>query len=132
VDAPRILVVDDQRAIRELLVEALSDAGYRTASAGHGVEALSVVGREPPDLVLSDVGMPGLDGPGLVAALRARGIGIPVLLMSATRRHPTEWGVAVITKPFDLEDLLALVAEHLVASATGNGDSATFSSPRDD
>ncbi len=58
----KILVVDDEKSIREMLVRFLAEKGYRTCSAAAGEEALKVLKREKPDVVLLDIRMPGIDG----------------------------------------------------------------------
>ena len=116
--APRkILVVDDEPAIRSFLVELLEAEGYRTASAPNGRIAVELAARERPDLVLSDVMMPELDGPGMVRSLRAAPdlAEVPIVLMSAANGTvPLDPSItAFLPKPFDLDDLLAVVARSL-------------------
>ncbi len=112
-----VLVVDDERTIRELVVEVLRDEGYAAVGAADGRAALEAMEEVEPDLVLMDVMMPGLDGRGAYLAMRARpqGLSVPVVLLSAVAdpaRLPP--GVAAfLPKPFDLEQLLALVARLL-------------------
>jgi two-component system response regulator MprA len=111
-----ILVVDDEPALRDAVAGLLADAGYRVAVAWNGADALARWERDPPELVLSDVMMPGLDGLGLVRALRARGDATPVILTSAAGAPiggPA--GVAWLPKPVDPDALLRLVAEQLRA-----------------
>ena len=103
----RVLVVDDEPALVDILVEILTEAGYDVSRAGDGLTALAMVERERPALVLSDVQMPRLDGLGLAAHLRQRSI--PVVLMSAVRWPHQMTDVAFLAKPFDLDDLLATV-----------------------
>src|SRR5690242_3024284 len=103
-----VLVVDDEAAIRELLQLALEDEGYQAHRAASGAEALAAVARETPDLVLSDVWMPQMDG--LSLARRLVRLGIPVILMSAMATAVDLPGVAFLRKPFDLDRLLGLTA----------------------
>jgi two-component system response regulator MprA len=113
----KILVVDDERAVRESLRRALALEGYEIELAGDGNEALSTLGRdEPPaDAVILDVLMPGLDGLEVCRRLRAMGNRVPVLMLTA--RDEVENRVAgldagaddYVTKPFALEELLARV-----------------------
>ncbi|HEU5433571.1 MAG TPA: response regulator [Thermomicrobiales bacterium] len=112
-----VLVVDDEAAIRELARLALEDEGYRVCGAATGVEALAAVERERPDLVLSDIWMPQMDG--LTLAGRLTGLGIPVILMSAIATAVDLPGVPLLRKPFDLDRLLGLVAARLRHSRGG-------------
>ena len=112
-----ILVVDDEPAILESIVEVLRDEGYAVESAHDGRAALLVFERTAPDLVLMDVMMPGMDGRAAYLAMRSHphGQDIPVVLMSAaadpSRLDP---GVAAfLPKPFDLDQLLDLVSRLL-------------------
>lgn len=113
----KILVVDDEPAIRALLLELFEAEGYAAVGAPNGRIAVELAARERPDLVLSDVMMPELDGPGMVRSLRAAPelANVPIVLMSAADGAvPIEPSVAAfIPKPFDLDDLLAIVARSL-------------------
>ena len=112
-----VLVVDDERTIRELVVEVLRDEGYAAVGAADGRDALAALERDAPDLVLMDVMMPELDGASAYLAMRngPAGLAVPVILMSAAfdpDRLPE--GVAgFLPKPFDLDRLLGLVARVL-------------------
>jgi CheY-like chemotaxis protein len=113
-----VLVVDDEADLRELLSEALEDAGYAVAVAENGDAALRAAEREHPALVLTDCTMPGLDGPALVRRLRAQPATrhIPVVAMSATRASREQVGdVPFILKPFDVDELLRVIARQTVA-----------------
>ncbi|MEO7169627.1 MAG: response regulator, partial [Sphingomonas sp.] len=82
----RILVVDDDPHIRELLVFALGKAGMRPSEAADGEEALEAIGREMPDLMVLDINMPRLNGLDLCRRLRAAGgagAGLPILFLSS-------------------------------------------------
>ena len=108
-----ILIVDDEEPLRELLALLLTEAGHRTLQASHGAEALEIVARERPDLVVSDFMMPVLTGAELCRELKAM-CGTPkirVILMSSAgpqAANGTE-ADAFITKPFDLDSMEALV-----------------------
>jgi len=109
----RILVVDDDRAVRDSLVRALELHGYQALAAPNGIEALHTIRRETPDAMVLDVNMPGVDGFGLTRRLREDGIGLPILLLTA-RDGVTDRvaGLDVgaddyLVKPFALEELLA-------------------------
>jgi CheY-like chemotaxis protein len=108
-----ILVVDDDPAIRAVLGELLDLEGYRYRTARHGAEALELVERERPALVVLDMRMPVLDGWGFVRVLRQRQLDIPVLVMTAARdarRWAAEVGAAgFLAKPFELPEFLSAV-----------------------
>ncbi len=113
---PTILVVDDDPGLRRGLVDALADAGYTVAEATDGLMALKQIARHVPDLILSDVRMPHLDGIGLATALAPHTPPILTILMSAT---PLPYGCAhpFIRKPFAVEVLLTLIARTLPVSS---------------
>jgi two-component system response regulator MprA len=110
-----ILVVDDDASIRRMLDRALSAEGYAVEVSPDGGAALAAVERAVPDLVVLDVAMPGLDGLAVCRRLRARGLAVPVLLLTA--RDAIEDRVAgldagaddYLVKPFATEELLARV-----------------------
>lgn len=109
----KILVVDDESAIRDLLVTVLEDEGYQAIAAGGGREALERAPVERPDLVLIDLMMPGMDGRQLVRRLRELpGLDVvPMVMMSAAVRVMTEQEGVVdfLPKPFDLDQLLGTI-----------------------
>jgi len=107
---PLILVVDDDRAIREFLIIMLEEEGFATVGAGNGREALRIAAVEPPSLVVSDIMMPHLDGYELVAQLRRdpKLRSVPVILTTAARRA-RQVDVPLFHKPFDIDQLLAAI-----------------------
>ncbi len=110
-----MLVVDDDDAIRETVAEVLKAEGYSVRTAANGQEALAVVERERPGLVLLDMRMPVLDGWGFVDGLHQRGIRLKVLVLTATQ-DASRWAAEIgadgyIAKPFDLDHLLDSVAQ---------------------
>jgi two-component system, chemotaxis family, chemotaxis protein CheY len=117
VPAP-ILIVEDDEDTRELMRHVLEDAGYRTAIAVDGREALDVVAQVGPGLILLDVRMPQLDGVAFAQAYHAGpGPHAPVIVLTASH-DPVTLGrqigaVASLAKPFDIGDLLACVARVL-------------------
>lgn len=120
--ARHILLVDDEPDIREVAAASLKAmAGWEVTSVGSGQEALEKAAADPPDAVLLDVMMPGLDGPATFEALRADDTtrAIPVLLLTAKTqpaeiRRFEELGVdAVIAKPFDPLTLHRRIADEL-------------------
>jgi DNA-binding response OmpR family regulator len=106
-----ILVVDDDRTIVALLVELLDEEGYRVRYAFDGRAALQGVAHDLPDLVLTDVMMPDVDGLSLLRRLRRLGYLMPVVLMSAVSQTIDEPGVPFVRKPFDLDTLLAVITD---------------------
>jgi two-component system response regulator FlrC len=109
--ASSVLVVDDEPPIREFLTDLLTGASYTVRTAKHGRAALASVDTNPPDLVLSDIYMPQLDGWSLAAEIRRRFPGIEVVLMSAYRPEFPVDRIRFIRKPFDLDALLQVVAD---------------------
>ncbi len=113
----RVLVADDNADMREYLARLLRTAGYQVATAADGQAALDVVRADAPDLVISDVMMPRLDGLGLVAALRANAhtAAVPVLLLSARAgQEASIEGLRAgaddyLVKPFSAVELLVRV-----------------------
>jgi two-component system response regulator MprA len=110
---PQILVVDDERAVRDALARALELGGYDVALAADGQEGLGLVEEFEPDVVVLDLMMPRLDGLQACRLLRARGDRTPVLILTARsevseRVEGLEAGADdYLTKPFALEELLA-------------------------
>src|SRR6476620_8541154 len=80
---PNILIVDDDADTQTQLRGILSKEGYEVDTASNGQAALGAVSRQAPDLVLSDINMPKLDGLALLVELRSRGLEMPVILMTA-------------------------------------------------
>jgi DNA-binding response OmpR family regulator len=119
--APRVLVVDDQEEIREMTTLILSGAGYDVQSAGGGEEALRRARREPFDLVLLDINMPGMGGWETLRLLREdedlEGLPVAMFSVKGEVRDKTvglQYGATdYITKPFAVDDLVARVARLL-------------------
>ncbi|HEY7438402.1 MAG TPA: response regulator [Acidimicrobiia bacterium] len=120
---PLVLVVDDEPDIRTVIQINLQQAGYRVVMAANGEEALAALRAEPPDAVLLDVMMPGVDGWSVLQELKTSGsrklAEIPVFLVTAISdneqriRGGIEGAVRYITKPFDPNDLLRALASVL-------------------
>ena len=110
---PRVLVVDDDRAVRESLRRSLDFNGYAVSLAADGAEALAGIGTLAPDVVIMDVMMPRLDGVEATRALRAAGNDVPILVLTACdavgdRVEGLDAGADdYLTKPFALAELLA-------------------------
>jgi len=113
VSGTRVLVVDDDRDIRELLVAVLSDDGYEAQGARNGREALEVLERWPADLIVLDLMMPVMDGWTFAERMRERW-SIPIVVLSAATDitgHAARVGAAdVVPKPFDLDAFLPRIA----------------------
>ena len=111
-----VLVVDDERAIREVIVKLLVDEGYRVVAAEDGAQALELLPRERPDLVLLDIMMPLVDGREVVRRLRQMpGLEATqvVLMSAAVAPAPDDRVAAFLPKPFDVERLLETVGQLL-------------------
>jgi DNA-binding response OmpR family regulator len=117
--ATRILIVDDDPAIVQVLEQLLDDEGFEVRYTLDGQEALSEIRRVHPDVVLSDIMMPSLDGVALTRALRDQGDLTPVVLMSAVFAGVDLPGVRFIAKPFDVDQLVHVVHRAVDASRTG-------------
>ena len=126
----RILVVDDDRAVRDSLRRSLEFNGYEVALANDGVEALARINGLAPDALIVDVMMPRLDGIETTRALRAAGNDLPILVLTARdsvddRVDGLDAGADdYLAKPFALDELLARVRAMLRRRTlgTGNGD----------
>jgi two-component system OmpR family response regulator len=111
----RLLLVDDEPSIRETVSRYLGHLGFEVFTAETGVQALRAAGEHLPDLVLLDVMLPDADGFDLLGRLRADGLAVPVVFLTArdTRadivRGLREGGDDYITKPFGLEELAARI-----------------------
>jgi two-component system OmpR family response regulator len=110
-----VLVVDDEEYIRDLVTSSLRLAGFAARAAPDGSQALAAVANNPPDLVVLDVRMPGIDGFEVCRNLRASGNDVPVIFLTA-RDTPDDringfakGGDDYVTKPFSLEELVARV-----------------------
>jgi two-component system, OmpR family, response regulator MprA len=130
----KILVVDDERAVRESLRRALELEGYEIELAADGREALDRLEADSqPDALILDVLMPGVDGLEVCRRLRRTGSRLPVLMLTA--RDAVENRVAgldagaddYVTKPFALEELLARIRALLRRTSDGAGEVLRFS-----
>ncbi len=114
-ETPRLLVVDDEPALRDALRRSLEFEGYRVGTASDGLAALAELQREPYDAVLLDVMMPRLDGLTTCRRLRAAGDHVPILMLTARdavgdRVSGLDAGADdYLVKPFELDELLARV-----------------------
>jgi two-component system response regulator MprA len=131
-----VLVVDDDRAVRDSLRRSLEFNGYEVVLAADGAEGLVAVGAQHPDVVVVDVMMPRLDGIETTRALRAAGNDVPILVLTARdavgdRVEGLDAGADdYLTKPFALEELLArlrALLRRVVPDVDGENEVLTFS-----
>jgi two-component system response regulator MprA len=108
-------VVDDDAPIRRMLSRTLAAEGYAVEASPDGGTALAAVERSAPDLVVLDVAMPGIDGLAVARRLRDKGLGVPILLLTARDGVPDRVAGLdagaddYLVKPFAAEELLARV-----------------------
>ena len=115
-----VLVVEDDESLRELLADVLAFSGYRVLTAMDGQQALDVAATESPDLVVSDLMMPVLNGCDLARALRSdpRYRHLPCVAISGAAELAAQAGqlfTRVLAKPFGMVDLVSAIAECLAA-----------------
>ena len=129
----KILVVDDERAVRESLRRALELEGYEIELAEDGSQALQLLETEPePDAMVLDILMPGVDGLEVSRTLRRKGSKLPILMLTArTQVEDRVEGLDAgaddyLTKPFALEELLARVRALLRRTSDGTGETLRF------
>jgi CheY-like chemotaxis protein len=122
----RILVVDDDEPSRNVMADTLADAGYTVEMAADGYEALDIAARRSPDLVVSDLAMPGIDGIELARRLHVFAAGVPVVLttgLEETRDVVTAanayGAVACLKKPMSLDELIWTIDRALVLNEQG-------------
>ena len=111
-----ILVVEDDMSILDMVMQILRAEGYPVVGAKNGVEGLAEVTRRAPSLILLDMRMPKMDGWEFAAALRARGVASPVVVMTAAD-NAKRWADEVnangfVVKPFEILELLTTVEKH--------------------
>ena len=112
--AKHILLVDDDALMRRSLAFNLEQAGYRATAAANAEDALAIARRDPPDLILLDIGLPGMDGLDALRNFRQQA-DTPIIFLTARRRELDQaLGLELgaddyVTKPFDLNVLLARV-----------------------
>jgi CheY-like chemotaxis protein len=110
----KILVVDDQKGLRDIMAALLSDLGYDVATAADGAEALMLLQGSTFGLVLTDLNMPGMDGWSLAERVK-KASSTPVVLITASHKRSVEERLgkssvdSVLFKPFRVEDLLTVV-----------------------
>lgn len=111
-----ILIVDDSKFSRGRVATALAPLGHRLVEANSGIQALERIGEQLPDLIITDLLMPDLDGLGLMSRLKEEGRPVPIIVISAdiqatSRAKAAELGArAFLNKPFGADELLTLVS----------------------
>ncbi len=135
----RVLVVDDSRINRELLVRLLEDAGFKTLEAVNGLDGVNLVHKQQPDLVLMDIRMPVMNGMEAVRRLRQRGNSVPVIAVTASvdpvqqEKFEALGFDGYIGKPFRVDDLFkkieAVLDIHFVWKEGRENGSETDSAP---
>lgn len=114
-----ILIVDDDEDIGNMLEETLSREGYKVWRAYSGTEALLLLSRFRPDLMLLDLMLPGLDGEGVLSRVREDGTAVPVIVISAKSEISEKVALLLggaadyVTKPFDIRELSARIQVQL-------------------
>src|ERR1700760_4129919 len=130
----RILIVDDEPPIRRFLRTALSAQDYRVEEVGDGETALDFLKRNPVDLVVLDLGLPGMDGLAVVRTLRESGNAVPIIILSS--RDDEAGKVAAldmgaddyVSKPFGVEELAARIPAALRHRLQQDGEKPVFKS----
>ncbi|MFG2182719.1 response regulator transcription factor [Streptomyces abikoensis] len=135
----RILIVDDEPAVREALRRSLAFEGYTTELAVDGLDAVEKVADRRPDLIVLDVLMPRMDGLTAARRMRASGVTVPILMLTARdtvgdRVTGLDAGADdYLVKPFELDELLARIrallrrSSYAVSAAPADTDSQTLS-----
>ena len=120
-DTKKIMVVDDNPTIMKLLERRLTGEGYKVCTACNGQEGLALAGREMPDLIVSDVDMPLMDGREMASRLKAsvRTSHIPVIFLTAMIKNPesapqTSGGYLYLSKSSKPTELLDAIRERLI------------------
>ena len=118
----RVLVIDDDEVSRTLVKRMLDGEGHRVEEAHDGAEGLRLFGENPPDLVLTDINMPGLDGHDVIEAIRVLHADIPIIAISGGGATPKDelllkasnlGAVEIIMKPFEFRQLVGAVERAL-------------------
>lgn len=130
----RVLVVDDEPAIRRFLRTSLSSQGYLVAECENGQEALDALRKSPVDVLLLDLTLPDIDGFEIIRQLRARGSALPIIVLSsrtdeAGKVRALDLGADdYVTKPFGVEELLARIRASLRHRLQQQGELPIFRS----
>ncbi|WP_335871449.1 response regulator [Bacillus sp. 2205SS5-2] len=117
----KILIVDDQFGIRILLNEVLQKEGYQTFQAANGVQALDIVDKDFPDLVLLDMKIPGMDGIEILKRMKKKYENIRVIIMTAygeldmIQEAKDLGAITHFAKPFDIDEIRQAVKQHVTS-----------------
>jgi two-component system, response regulator, stage 0 sporulation protein F len=115
----KILIVDDQYGIRILLNEVFQKEGYKTFQAANGVQAIDIVQKHSPDLVLLDMKIPGMDGIEILKRLKKIDPEIRVIIMTAygeldmIQEAKDLGAITHFAKPFDIDEIREAVRKHI-------------------
>ncbi len=128
----KVLVVDDEPSIRDLLSRQLRFAGFSVAAVGNGNDAVIAAEKSSPDIILLDVMLPDMNGFSVTKAIRAKGIDVPVLFLSARDEEVdrvtglTVGGDDYVTKPFGLDEVVARIHAILRRSKKAEAEPSTI------
>lgn len=120
----RLLLVDDEEQFRQTLGKRLKEYGYDVDGVGTGMDALEVLGKQPVDVVVLDIRMPGLSGLETLAEVRKRNLGVEVILLTGHSDVPSAiegmrlGAFDYLMKPHDFQSLLAKIAEACAVKRT--------------
>ena len=130
------MIVEDDLDLRGVLLRGLEEEGFTTVGAGSGAELLERIGPEEPDLLIVDIGLPDTDGRDVCQALRAQGMQLPILFLSA-RAALTDrvtgfsaGGDDYVTKPFAFAELVARLHALLRRAGVDGAIEARLAAPR--
>ncbi|SMC26250.1 Response regulator receiver domain-containing protein [Desulfacinum hydrothermale DSM 13146] len=116
----RILVIEDDEGLRDLLQNFLEETGYQVVQAADGLEGMEAIEKESFDLIVVDVMLPYVSGIGLLKIVKKRNPDLPIICITGYGNSPEELAQRehadrVLSKPFDLKNLLGAVQELLAA-----------------
>ncbi|WP_276318876.1 response regulator [Longirhabdus pacifica] len=118
-DEKKVLIVDDQAGIRVLLYEVLSNEGYQAFVAANGKEAMQMIEKSKPHLMLLDMKIPGMNGLEILKHTKQKDPNIKVIMMTAygeiefVNQAMEEGACMHFTKPFDIDELRKAVKQHM-------------------
>jgi two-component system KDP operon response regulator KdpE len=130
----KVLVVDDEPAIRRFLRASLSVQGYQVTEAENGTQARERIAKEPFDIVVLDLGLPGMDGFDIIREVRTNGSTLPIVVLSvrgdeASKVKALDLGADdYVTKPFGIDELLARLRTAARHRLQQDGEQAVFRS----